>query len=707
MKLDQFGRQVMTSGTNATAFDAEMNAAAYNIIFDGIYEHKIAAIVREICCNANDAHIDAGKMDVPFEIQLPNRFNKVFSVIDHGIGLDDTGVRTVFAAAFKSTKTKSAKLTGGFGIGGKTPFAYTDAFEVVAHYDGVTRTYAALINEDGMPVIELIHEQPTTRGNGVEVRVPVKEQDMDKFYHETMTVASFFKTRPIIHGREDFNLRCNDAFDQFEERGYARMSLFSDSRLYSGHRVYALMNNVIYPYPSSVVRDCESAFFRMLVGDDSIVIPFEDGELKPAAPREMLSMVEGTEEKLTARVNDIVEKVKQEIQDKISAASNWTEALDILDAEVPSLQNSKYSTFTYNGTRLYVYKFKNLGVSVNGLSASVTRTTPAGIYKRSPVYLKRLSYNELCKSSYQKYNSIVLVENDIGLSESGIKTNVNRYIKLHSLSKDMILIREREGEVSKNFVRRLSARIGRDIKHVKLSDIKNEVKKVRVSSNRTATSTKSDETIYGRVVQTSGSVARADNRVYDIKKTLVITSDLVDYDRYFVPSIFGDDIQYVVETANNKNKIKKAGFARYDVVLKQFLQSKKSDIMKMMALDSYFIRADKANPKLRDSSIEKYLQYGDNPECEKVVDKYRDYVRNVDDIVNYIVGRPSDDTTGLLAEWEGHCTDEVKDFVDAIEKVESIYNNLVVSCIMSYGLTSDQEKIIKMVDFCRKNGFNV
>ena len=53
------------------------NAKAYQILADGIYRHKIAAVVRELMANCYDSHVASGKKDVPFRVKFPTSINPV------------------------------------------------------------------------------------------------------------------------------------------------------------------------------------------------------------------------------------------------------------------------------------------------------------------------------------------------------------------------------------------------------------------------------------------------------------------------------------------------------------------------------------------------------------------------------------------------------------------------------------------------------
>ena len=200
-----------------TAFTMEANQFSFRVLSDGLYQNKPGSMIRETACNALDSHIQSGKGDVPIRIHLPDAFEPYYSVQDFGLGLDDNGVRSTFATYFKSTKREDNTATGAFGLGSKTPFAYTDAFTITAIKDGKKRQYAAFINEDGLPAITnmggecegvylnddgvSITDQwtPTDEGNGVTIMVPVTtSNDFYRFRTETQNQLAFFPVKPEI-----------------------------------------------------------------------------------------------------------------------------------------------------------------------------------------------------------------------------------------------------------------------------------------------------------------------------------------------------------------------------------------------------------------------------------------------------------------------------------------------------------------------------
>jgi hypothetical protein len=200
MLIQSMQTNVKTANVGAiSTFNMDANAKAFRVLSDTLYQNKIGSMVREVSCNAYDSHIMAGKPDVPFTIHMPDSFAPHFSVKDSGIGLDDDGVREVFASYFRSTKDADNTMVGSFGLGSKTPFAYTDAFFIIAVKDGVKRNYSAVIGSDGTPSVVLMGEIATTEPNGVEVSVPVvNSDDFAIFRHEVATQLKFFDVKPVV-----------------------------------------------------------------------------------------------------------------------------------------------------------------------------------------------------------------------------------------------------------------------------------------------------------------------------------------------------------------------------------------------------------------------------------------------------------------------------------------------------------------------------
>lgn len=168
-------------GGQAIDFGISSSAEFFHILSSTLYKDQILAVVREVLCNGWDAHIEAGRTHVPVEITLtPEKF--VIKDSGKGIHKDDMGL--IYGTYGNSTKKNDGQQTGGFGLGCKAPFAYTDHFEVISCHDGVKTIYnlsKSSAQAMGKPGIIPIASFPCTE-TGLQVSIAIKNsQDFHRF----------------------------------------------------------------------------------------------------------------------------------------------------------------------------------------------------------------------------------------------------------------------------------------------------------------------------------------------------------------------------------------------------------------------------------------------------------------------------------------------------------------------------------------------
>lgn len=191
---DQFA---ILGGGKTRAFKMGENASAFRILSDTLYSNKIRAVVREIICNAHDVHLEAG-IETPIALQLTSN---EFIVRDFGHGISDENIQEIYTTYFNSSKAKQDSLTGGFGLGSKAPFAYTDHFVVESRHDGVKTTYALHVGDEttgGAPSI-CIMSSVKCEDSGLCVRVPI-DADNRKFEEEIKDVVFFGGISATLNG---------------------------------------------------------------------------------------------------------------------------------------------------------------------------------------------------------------------------------------------------------------------------------------------------------------------------------------------------------------------------------------------------------------------------------------------------------------------------------------------------------------------------
>jgi hypothetical protein len=297
-------------GTKSKKVSIQANAKMFEILFSGIYQYKIAAIVRELCTNAYDSHADAGCPEKPFRVVLPNAIHPYFEVEDFGIGMNEEDAFNVYCVMGESTKSERDDVAGAFGLGSKTPFAYKNKqFTVRMRKDGVEITAMMYLDELGGPMMTIVSQVPTIAPNGVLVKIPVAEEDIDEFYAEAAFYLSFFPTTPdVIH--PDFRLAYPDAPAAMRETS----TWFSATRdrvgmkaAVDGTEIMVTSGPVAYPVSARNIGaeyDEIDLSTRLFGVNTPMFIKTDVSEVRPATSREALQITDESKEILLKRFRD-------------------------------------------------------------------------------------------------------------------------------------------------------------------------------------------------------------------------------------------------------------------------------------------------------------------------------------------------------------------------------------------------------------------
>lgn len=171
------------------------------------YAFPIQTPVQEYLCNARDAMREAKKENEEFLVSLPNSLDPNFKIRDYGVGLSPERVRQVFVKYGESTKRNTNSQTGGYGIGAKSAFIYTDSFKVISYYEGIKYTYLAIRSKNQEKgSFDCIHKCETDEVNGVEIVIPVKSEDFSEFARSVYRATYFWSVRPKLVGISKFEI---------------------------------------------------------------------------------------------------------------------------------------------------------------------------------------------------------------------------------------------------------------------------------------------------------------------------------------------------------------------------------------------------------------------------------------------------------------------------------------------------------------------
>ena len=206
-------------------FRIEASAKAFEILASNLYSDKVAAVIRELSCNASDAHAEAGIPEVPFEVLLPHPqyHPNGFAIRDFGNGLRPDQIEDVFTVFFSSTKVGSKAYTGAFGLGCKSPFAISDNFFVNSYVDGKKFSYHCHRN-NGYPAIKFIDSTLTNEKSGLEIIIPMKHYDQREWANKAYKIYEHFKVRPKVnihmkYFSDSSDYICEDNWENTEDKG--------------------------------------------------------------------------------------------------------------------------------------------------------------------------------------------------------------------------------------------------------------------------------------------------------------------------------------------------------------------------------------------------------------------------------------------------------------------------------------------------------
>jgi hypothetical protein len=334
MKIENMSEQkISSSGVEASnSFKIARTPHMFNILSSGLYSDKIAAVLREVGCNAMDSHVMAGKPNEPIEVKLPSELDPTFYIKDSGVGLDDAEARNLYATYGWSNKQENNDVTGAFGLGSKAPFAYTaqselkkDGFTVIACKNGVQRNYVCYIDETGSPVITRIGvtEAPSDWQNGVMVKFSVLRKDIQEFHKKALSIFKWFNVPPVLLGgevppnplKEKTTLKVQTSLGSF---CYGLGPEDSSPGVVTGNVRYALdPKQVLNAFPAGAPKELlELLLYRL-----NYCLEVPTGSVLMTPSRENLQYTAGTLRFLQDFFMEVLNRIKENSQRGMEAAS--------------------------------------------------------------------------------------------------------------------------------------------------------------------------------------------------------------------------------------------------------------------------------------------------------------------------------------------------------------------------------------------------
>ncbi|NQZ79011.1 MAG: hypothetical protein HRT61_23275, partial [Ekhidna sp.] len=273
-------------------------------MFVNMYERPIEAIVRELFCNAIDSHKEAGQTK-PVEIKGPTLTNPMFTIRDYGIGMTEDFVHESYSSFGTSSKDDSDDAIGGFGLGGKSPFAYTDSFTLKC-YDGTNVYIYNMTNTDDEITTDAVI--PSTEPKGVEIIVPVQRNDTAVFESAIQKILRYFP-------EDAYTTNCHADF----VIPLCKDWVCFDNQRWSFDYGDLICGNVRYQYDTEAVANALDSRIWNVYTNMYYMPRVNIGEVTIAPSRENVIMDDRTVRNIAKKIEIIVE----------NATKDWLEDFDL------------------------------------------------------------------------------------------------------------------------------------------------------------------------------------------------------------------------------------------------------------------------------------------------------------------------------------------------------------------------------------------
>ena len=372
MRVHREATETVTINTGkAIEFGFKVTPETYAMFAKNIYKNPILALVRELSCNARDAHKVAGQTR-PFTIKVPTRWEPNFEIRDYGTGLSVEQIEKLYTTFFESTKQASDDFIGGLGIGSKSPLAYTDSFTVNSYHNG--KEIVCIINKSdvGVPQLNVISVTDTTEPNGLLINVPViasNSADITAFEQAIQRTFAYFDSPVEIIGNNLTITRAEyDILNTTANYGFRKNCPVDRG-------MFVIMGCIPYPVDINSLRLDNNAFrkYKGILFDgtsqsdqENVDLFFDIGSLSISLSREELQYDKRTIDAILARFEEVTQTFLAEMTAKIHAAPTYFKACEIVEGlsyvqrELIIAKQVKWGNHLFKNNRRFEIKSNNV-----------------------------------------------------------------------------------------------------------------------------------------------------------------------------------------------------------------------------------------------------------------------------------------------------------------------------------------------------------
>lgn len=397
MEISQIKKNIQTSNlTSTTNFSIGNENFILGILREKLYSNPLRVIVQEYASNARDAHREIKKYDIPIQIKVPSSLNPNLEIQDFGPGISPSRMNDIFIRYGNSTKRDSNELTGGFGIGAKCAWSYTDQFTITTIVDGIKYCYSAYLDEESNGKLALLHQEETTEENGTLISIPILFKDFQAINDNIIFVTKYWDVRPKLVGNNipsypkiEYKINKENWFIPIND---------NNSRYH--YSSYAIIDGIPYElsldYKQKELLNLSNEEYHWFTTGTNF--KFKTGDITLSANREQIYYDDKTRKKLKEIITSIISSFENEVQSKISEGKDLIEANKIYYDLIGNTQFKDLISkkeFIWEGIKI-PYKVsllfekelettKNKIVSLVGSNIRVYRQSPLKIDRQSSI----------------------------------------------------------------------------------------------------------------------------------------------------------------------------------------------------------------------------------------------------------------------------------------------------------------------------------
>jgi len=288
-------------------YSFELSGEMFDSVFKNLYSRPIESIIRELTTNA----IEVSPPGKPPVIHVPSTFAPTFSIRDYGPGLAQDAMFDLYTVAGASTKRTSNEYIGAFGLGAKSPFAYTDSYSIDSYHGGTKKSYLIYRDQNGIPTMSLVSTTPCDPSEtGLHVTIGVRLSDVPT-WSTALHDVRLLPHMPIIP--KLVNTPAQVPPPPMLKNKIDNVGIWSES---PGSANYLRMGGPIYPLRSGTGIDATMGLY--------IDAPIGSVDLTPS--REELRYTQKTLDYVKSTVDKYVQALATEITAAFDACTNIFDA---------------------------------------------------------------------------------------------------------------------------------------------------------------------------------------------------------------------------------------------------------------------------------------------------------------------------------------------------------------------------------------------